>query len=159
MSTVTLSAISLESYRSWLEAAVKDYAQDKVAAGTWAADRALELSQQEFDRLLPNGPATPNTFIFGIRASGISQDVGVLWVTIVERGGVRLAFIYDIIVFEPYRRQGFGRAALLALETKVRELGVDQIGLHVFGHNQAARDLYEKVGYIITDISMVKKLG
>jgi ribosomal protein S18 acetylase RimI-like enzyme len=158
MSPVTLTPISDETYRLWLADAVKDYADDKIAAGTWAADRALELSQQEFNHLLPHGPATANSFIYGIRADGKNQDIGVVWISIVEWGGVHMAFIYDIIVFEPFRRQGFGRAALIALEDKVRRLGVDQIGLHVFGHNRAARELYEKVGYMITDINMVKKL-
>lgn len=159
MTTITLTPIGHETYRTWLAESIKDYAADKIEAGTWTADRALELSEQEFTRLLPNGPATPNTVIYAIRAEALSQDVGVLWISIVEHGGVRMAFIYDIIVFEQFRRKGYGRAAMIALEAKVRELGLDRIGLHVFGHNPAARELYAKVGYVITDINMVKKLS
>ena len=37
-------------------------------------------------------------------------------------------------------------------------LGFDTIALHVSGHNQAGRALYEKMGYEITNINMAKKL-
>jgi predicted GNAT family acetyltransferase len=30
--------------------------------------------------------------------------------------------------------------------------------LHVFGHNQVARALYEKIGYEVTNVLMSKKL-
>lgn len=66
--------------------------------------------------------------------------------------------MYDFLVYEPYRRCGYGWQALQALEQNVRALGLDTIGLHVFGHNHAARALYEKAGYEVTNINMAKKL-
>ncbi|HSO28244.1 MAG TPA: GNAT family N-acetyltransferase, partial [Anaerolineales bacterium] len=69
------------------------------------------------------------------------------------------AFIYDFVIDEAYRRRGYGRLALLALEDKAREMGIDQIALHVFGHNHAARALYESVGYQVTNLQMAKALG
>ena len=51
-----------------------------------------------------------------------------------------------------------GAAALLALEAKVKELGIDKIALHVFAHNHVARALYEKAGFEITGIYLTKKL-
>ena len=47
----------------------------------------------------------------------------------------------------------------VVLEDKVRELGLDSISLHVFGHNHAAIALYQAAGYETTDLHMVKKLG
>ena len=47
--------------------------------------------------------------------------------------------------------------ALLALEAKVKELGVNKIALHVFAHNHVARSLYEHAGFEITGIYMTKK--
>jgi ribosomal protein S18 acetylase RimI-like enzyme len=73
-------------------------------------------------------------------------------------GGQTFAFIYDIIIFEEYRRRGYGEATMLAVEEKVREQGLNSIALHVFGHNHAAKTLYEKIGYEITDINMMKKV-
>jgi ribosomal protein S18 acetylase RimI-like enzyme len=47
---------------------------------------------------------------------------------------------------------------LAELENVAREKGVEKIGLHVFGHNAAARALYQKVGYIETNVNMSKKI-
>ena len=68
------------------------------------------------------------------------------------------AFIWDIAIVAEYRGRGYGRAALQALEPLVRELGYDSIGLHVFGDNEVARQLYRSVGYMETDVSMQKRL-
>ncbi len=70
-----------------------------------------------------------------------------------------VAFIYDFVIFEEYRRRGYGEQALLTIEDKVRELGFDTISLHVFGHNRAAQTLYDKVGYAVTDLWMSKKIS
>ena len=76
----------------------------------------------------------------------------------VNRGGRRQAFIYDFRTLDEFHRQGYGTQAMIALEDEVRKLGIDTIGLHVFGHNHAARALYEKVGYEVTDVHMAKHL-
>ena len=57
-----------------------------------------------------------------------------------------------------FRRRGYGEQAMAAIEDKVRELGLDTIDLHVFGFNTAARALYEKMGYSVTDVNMRKRL-
>ncbi len=45
------------------------------------------------------------------------------------------------------------------LEKKVREQGFDTVSLHVFGHNHAGRELYEKSGYVVTNVNMSKKIA
>ena len=37
-------------------------------------------------------------------------------------------------------------------------MGLHKMGLHVFGHNLAARALYEKLGYVPVNINMEKQL-
>lgn len=69
------------------------------------------------------------------------------------------AFIYDIAIDEAFRRLGYGRGALRALEPLARELGYDAIGLQVFGDNDVARNLYRSPGDIETDVTMRKRLG
>jgi RimJ/RimL family protein N-acetyltransferase len=46
-----------------------------------------------------------------------------------------------------------------ALEPIARDLGYDEIGLHVFGDNEVARHLYRSSGYVETDVMMRKTLG
>ena len=73
-------------------------------------------------------------------------EVGTLWVgPNSERAGV--AFVYDIEIVQERRGLGFGRAAMTAVESLVKEAGETEIGLNVFGFNEPARRLYDSLGY------------
>lgn len=52
----------------------------------------------------------------------------------------------------------YGTQALRAVEERAIELGAVNVELHVFGHNPAARSLYEKVGYETTSVVMRRRL-
>jgi ribosomal protein S18 acetylase RimI-like enzyme len=158
MQPVLLLQITEDEYRTWLAQSIKDYAQDKVDAGTWQPGEALSRSEQDFTQLLPQGRVTPDNPIYSIQDATLGTHVGVLWIAVLSGGLRKTAYIYDIVIYEAYRRHGYGEGTMLALEEKVRELGLDTVGLHVFGHNKAAQALYEKVGYIVTDINMSKTL-
>ena len=67
-------------------------------------------------------------------------------------------FILELYVEEDQRGRGYGKQAMLLIEEKARELGLKSIGLHVFGSNQIARNLYEAVGYEIKSVNMSKVL-
>lgn len=47
---------------------------------------------------------------------------------------------------------------MLMLEEHVKNEGLESIGLHVFGFNQRAIELYKSLDYQITDLVMVKKI-
>jgi ribosomal protein S18 acetylase RimI-like enzyme len=72
--------------------------------------------------------------------------------------GTGTCFIWNIVVRAEVRGQGYGRAALLALEPLARALGYAAIGLHVFADNVVARELYRTSGYAETDVTVVKPL-
>src|SRR5258708_37866426 len=158
MRPVLLIPMAEDEYQTWLTQAVKDYAQDKIDAGTWQPEEALSRSQADFASLLPQGRSTPNNHIYSIQDAAHGAHVGVLWIAVTAKGLRKSAFIYDIVIYEALRRHGYGEGTMLALEDKVRDLGLDTVGLHVFGHNKAALALYEKVGYVVTDINMSKTL-
>jgi ribosomal protein S18 acetylase RimI-like enzyme len=151
--------MSQTEFEAYLPFAVQDYAQEHVRAGNWSAEKALQLAQESFDGLLPDGPATPNQFLFTIEDETLGEKVGMLWFAVEEREGGPRAFLYDFRIDEAYRRRGYGTQALQALEAKVRELGLTRITLHVFGHNRAAREMYAKLGYEIVDLRLSKTLG
>ena len=144
-------------YDRWIEQSIKDYAEDKVRAGTWQPADALDRSAADHKQLLPDGLQSKGQHLYTLEDEAAGKKVGMIWFAEVN-WGKPLAFIYDIVVDADQRGKGYGKQAMLALEDKVRELGVDRIGLHVFGFNTVARDLYLKVGYEITDYNMEKKL-
>lgn len=50
---ITLKPMAEEEFQRYCEYAIEDYAKEKVAAGNWSEDEAVNLSKIEFDRLLP----------------------------------------------------------------------------------------------------------
>jgi len=154
-----LVPMSPESYRAYREATIAAYAEDNIAAGRWLRDTALLQSRANFDSLLPQGLATPDNYLFEIRATPAGTPVGSIWFAVEARHGVRSAYVYDVEINAESRRAGHATRAFAALEPVVRDLGISSIGLHVFGHNLGAQALYAKLGYGVTGINMVKHLG
>jgi RimJ/RimL family protein N-acetyltransferase len=143
-------------YESFLAQSIEEYADDHTRSGRWRPEEALEASRAEYARLLPEGLSTPDHFLRSIVDAGSGEPVGIIWYWL-NRGHKRV-FLYDIRIDEPYRRRGHAIQAMQLLENKAQELGADAIGLHVFGHNHAARALYEKLGYDISNLIMTKQL-
>jgi ribosomal protein S18 acetylase RimI-like enzyme len=145
-------------YQAYLDISIREYAEDKVQAGNWQPEEALERSAQDFQKLLPDGVATRDQYLYNIEDETLAVTVGMIWLARIMQGAHAIMFIYDFRIDEPYRRKGYGEQAMRAAEDQAKTLGLDTIALHVFGHNQAARALYEKLGYEITNINMAKKL-
>jgi ribosomal protein S18 acetylase RimI-like enzyme len=82
--------------------------------------------------------------------------VGILWVEIKMDETPRRAFGYDFMVYEEFRGKGFGKQALMALDEILKSKDVEWMGLHVFGHNTNAFELYKKMGFEITNVQMKK---
>ena len=145
-------------YSKCIEPAVRDYAQSKILAGDVEPDRALEFATREYAAYLPEGVDTPGHYLRTIQDADTRVKVGFIWLGILEKGGTRFPMLMQVWIDEPYRRQGYATQALLALEEQVGGLGFDEIVLHVYGHNHAARTLYKKLGYVETNINMRKIL-
>jgi len=150
--------MNAEEFAGYIERAIPEFAQDKVASGQWSEASSLELSRQGYDELLPKGLATPENFLFTLREVATQAVVGALWYAIQERAGQRIAYVYDVLVEPQYRRMGYAMQAFQMLEAEVRSLGLCGIALHVFGHNEAAQALYAKLGYQATNIVMFKEV-
>jgi len=155
---VQLVKISEAEYQTWLERTIVEYAEEKVRAGNWKEDEALKRSEKAFRELLPGGVDTADQHLCSIIDEASGCSVGVLWFAREDRYPKPVAYVFDLLVYEPYRRQGYAEQAMLAMENQVKAMGLDEISLHVFGHNWSARHLYEKLGYETTNVYMSKKL-
>ena len=156
-----LDPMSESQFQAYLGTAVEDYAQEHIKAGDCAPEDALMLAQKDYRELLPDGLQSKNQFLFSIRDDALDQNpiVGVIWFAVREGRTAKSAFIYDLSIREDLRGKGYGRKAMEKFEKVVKEMGIGRIGLNVFGHNHAARALYEKMGYQIGGIGMNKTLG
>ena len=152
---ISLRPLSKAEFETYLEGAIQDYAQEHVTAGNWQAAEALDRARQEFQQLLPDGVASQNQHLFTV-LNEAAEPVGMIWFAV--QGTPPSAFIYDFRIHDQFQRRGYGQQAMTAIEARVKELGLARIGLHVFGHNHAARALYEKMGYQVTNVLMEKKI-
>jgi RimJ/RimL family protein N-acetyltransferase len=145
-------------YNKYRKNLVRDYAADKVRAGAWSQADAEGRAARDVDGLLPEGPATQGQFLYSVRDDSMDAEVGTVWFALRNSGVGRSVWIYDIIIYENFRRKGYASRTLELVEDRARELGARSIELHVFVHNHAARALYEKMNYNETSITMAKQV-
>jgi len=57
------------------------------------------------------------------------------------------AFIDELYIVPSHRRRGFGRQAMVFVEQRAREMGVNAVHLEVDRGNDRALELYRRAGY------------
>lgn len=137
---------------------IKNYAKDQIKDGTWISDQALELAEKSIDKFLPEGLKTKDHYIFLIIDQRTNEKIGAIWFGNVQKNQSDKAHLCDLLIYEEYRHQGYGKKAMMELEKKAKELNFKKISLHVFGHNQPAIGLYNQMGYRKTNINMIKEI-
>jgi RimJ/RimL family protein N-acetyltransferase len=155
---IELAEMPRERFVGYRDHLVRDYAQEKVLAGVWSPDEAPCRAAEDVDGLLPEGTNTEGHCLYLLRDRTTAQEVGVVWIAVRNSDVGRSVWVYDIQVHEPFRRRGHATQALRAIESRAKVLGADRVELHVFGHNCAARELYEKIGYEPTSLIMRRRL-
>lgn len=151
--TVKLKIMSSDEFQQYLGYAVENFANEQIKSGNWEKEGAISKAVEIHKQLLPDGPNTNNNYLFTIRDGKLK--VGIVWLA---KKDDNKGFIYDINIWQANQGKGYGKQAMKQIELKAKELGLKEIGLHVFGHNKAARGLYERLGYVETNIKMEKSL-
>lgn len=155
---IELSAMPQERFPAYRDNLVREYARDKVRAGVWSPEEAPRKAAEDVEGLLPDGTHTKAHYLYLLRDPATGDEVGVVWIAVLDAGPGRSAWIYDLEVHEGFRRRGYATQTLQAVEQRAAELGAASVGLQVFGHNPGARALYEKAGYEISSALMAKRL-
>jgi len=153
---VSLVPMTEDEFAAYLEKTIPKYAAEKVRAGYWPENEALERSRDDHQNLLPQGVNTENNYLFRIQIDETGEKIGILWMK--HEAPRKHGFVYDISLDESQHGKGYGKKAMLALEEYAKGLGLESIGLHVFSHNTTAMKLYASLGYEVTSQVMVKKL-
>lgn len=159
--TVTTMPISLrvmkaEEFPAYRDYFIADYAAEIAATYGHTLAKGHAIAAQELADDLPQTVATPENYLLCID-KGDAELVGYLWYRLLDNGGT--AFIFDFFVSEEFRGQGYGKAALLAVEEQLTHADVEQIKLRVAFENKRALRLYERLGFNITGFNIAKTLG
>lgn len=154
---IRLEPMDEATFDAWRTAIVRDYAADKVEAGNWLPDGAVERATEEFATLLPDGRETAGHAI-RLVVNGAGERVGMVWFAVEDRPFGRVTYLYDIAIEPAHRRRGYALAALAAVESFAREQDCVGVQLHVFGDNSGARRLYRRAGYVETNVTMLKRV-
>lgn len=153
---IQLVPMNEDQYDAFMELSERDQIEGQVRVGRWRADEAEARMAELKAQFLPLGMATPDHFFWSVKDTGSGEQVGGLWFALVEEAGQRAFFVFDIQVYEPYRRRGCGTQAFRAMEEKAREMEVSTVALHVFEDNLPARAMYHKLGYAGSGSQMTK---
>ncbi len=154
---VDLVPISEYEFQIYKENSIKNYAKEKVKSGNWSENESENLSRKSFENILKDGINTKGHTIFSIRDRDNGSSVGILWVEWNNKE-FNSTYIWDILIFENYRKLRYGSSALRELEIIAKMKGSKAIVLHVFGHNHIALDMYNKLGFKVTNIIMKKEI-
>ena len=114
---VTLRPLREDEYREWDTAHRRGYEHGLVDYAGMERDAARAKVERDVAAVLPEGLATPGTWIWAVEADG--RPVGAVFLGL--RGAD--AWLYDVTIHAPDRGRGYGRAAMLPLEEELRVLG------------------------------------
>lgn len=153
---MTLVPIDAQRFPSWRDRCLEEYATDLTAAGETPQD-ARRHAADSMRTAFPAGAPTADNDVFDL-VHDTDGTVGYLWIGRDASDDATAWWVWDILIETEHRGKGHGRAAMLLAENHARAAGARTLGLSVFGHNRAARALYESVGFDITTVKMRKRL-
>lgn len=146
MSEITgTRAITSEELEKYKKAIPEQYAEEMFATGCMTKEEAYTIAKDNIDRLLPEGRIREDYHMEVMIDQ--SMEVGFVWYGQREISGYQVVYIYDLEVYNEYRRKGYGDKIMNFLENYAKNKGIEKIVLNVFLHNKGAVALYDKHGY------------
>lgn len=146
---VELIKMSQEDYEDYIRNAIVSYEEELLLSGRFKTEHeAHEFAVSEYNDIFKFGLSTPDIYLNNIIVD--EHKVRILWFLNEDKQGFPgEAFIGDFLIYENYRRKGYGNQALYLVEEYVKELGLLEIRLGVMKHNIKAKKLYERMDYTI----------
>lgn len=159
------------------EIAIRRYDPSTDARAVRAAFAELQEAERALDPFMPPGDAIADAYLEKLFAE-CGQADGALYVAVDGATGAvagyvavlgevesfepdddpaPYAYLSDLVVLAAYRGRGVAGALAGAAERHAREHGMTRIRLQVLAANDAARRLYERVGYRDHIVQMEKR--
>lgn len=150
---IRLRPLLAAEYPGYLAYFLPDYAAEISASYGLAPNEAAAQAAREIARDLPQGADTEGQTLLGITTAA-GALIGYLWLCVDT--AARCAFLNDFHIFPSHQSQGFGTAALAALETRLAAEGITELRLRVATSNPRAHALYLATGFRPTGTNMAK---
>jgi ribosomal protein S18 acetylase RimI-like enzyme len=151
---ITFEKMNNKEFKSYIEFMIPDYAKDTAEHYLMSMEEANEKAEKQIESLLPDQENTEGQNLYHIKSE--ERLAGYLWFHVMKEE--KKAFLYHIYILDAFRKQGIAREALSFFEEESRKLGAVSLGLHVFGSNENAIELYRKLGFKQASVSMNKIL-
>jgi ribosomal protein S18 acetylase RimI-like enzyme len=157
---IRLRPLREDEFPEFLERLRIEYVRSMVEEAGLTRTAAEEKATADHASLFPGRAPQPNHRIYVLEDEATGGQAGHLfWAERQPPGssGTR-AYLYELLIDEPFRRRGLGRRAHELLAAEAREAGLPGIDLNVWGGNDAARALYREVGFSERAVFLSKEL-
>ncbi len=133
------------------------YVADRMRSDRLTRRQTERFVDAQWRQLLPHGSRTADHYFLNAVVSVAREPIGQTWLHLDPN--TRASYIYDLVVVDAARSQGYGRGLLAAIERFLAAKGATTIGLNVFAWNRVARSLYESSGFETMSSFMSKVIG
>jgi ribosomal protein S18 acetylase RimI-like enzyme len=140
---MVLNKMNVEESHQFYEETIHDLAEANVICGEWQENESLEKSKENFKKQFPDGIINENNYLYSILNQN-HEIVGKVWMTVNKN---KIAWLQNIKIDKKFRRNGYGKAAVIELSKIVKDSVIKKIGLHVFGYNKVALQFYNSIGF------------
>ena len=149
---IHLSPLNEQEFQDYMAFMISDHAREITKNFNLTLQAALEESEMMMSDLWKDGLLTEGQYLYNIVDSKTYEKVGILWYGLIPE--INQAYVYHIFIDDLHRRKGYGKKTLEIFQSMLKQSGIESIGLSVFGKNEAAYQLYKKLGYKNTRVSM-----
>lgn len=156
MERVQLKPMSEPSLTDFMSTLKTRYTLNRQQSNLLSEAEAIAFTERQWTNILPDGTATAGHHFLHIQNESGNTPIGSTWIQIDLTN--HAAFIFEIIVQSSSRGQGFGRAALKAIQSFAKEQGCNKLGLNVFASNTIAKNLYRSLGFEEVSTDMIKSI-
>lgn len=138
--------LTKDEFNHWFLQSCTLQAEMRARLNKTRPDEEMATIKAEVKQLLPEGQKTPGHYFRGAVVD--EEIVGFIWAGPMQRLGADETFLYDIIVAENHRRNGYARFMLQEMHRLLKREGYHAVYLFVLDENPA-KELYLSEGYQI----------
>ncbi|MET3729295.1 ribosomal protein S18 acetylase RimI-like enzyme [Fictibacillus halophilus] len=149
---IHLNPLTEQEFQEYLAFMISDYAYEITKNFNLTLQAAIEESEMMMKDLLKDGLSTEGQYLYNIVDNKTNEKVGLLWYGLIPE--INQAYVYHIFIDDIYRRKGYGKETIEKLQSMLKQSGIKSVGLSVFAGNEVAYQLYKKLGYKNTRLSM-----